>query len=464
MSIIYPHSQSIGDVVNIKSYGAVGDGVTDDTAAIQAAITAAGTFGSIYVPRGTFILTDKISLLDRQNLHGSSWGSRLKWTSNSNTVNILVEDYVEIANLAIEGDGKTGSCIGISLRDDSGSGTFSRGRINRVRIRDCDVGIAIADCHIWEIVDCNIYNCTYGLHFGYAWQTGYSEWFNAVNVRGGEIQSCEEGIHCTGTGSNNKITEVTIEGCDNYGIHQAEAETSAYNGFYVTRCYFELNGIAHIYYEDYMRGAIENCHFSSGAQNSYPIIIGGETDTGGYPIGVKISRCTYGGDRGRATTVKINQEAVATRVDYSQSDNLSTYTMVMIDDNGDRSLINREMSAHDSPPSSSTWLLGEVAKNALPDEDAVYGWICVQPGSFDTYTAKTADTTNGSDTITINSNAGVKAGHYISIAGITGTKRILDVSGTTLTLDSSCDDTVNDGAVQCVEPVFQLFGAIWDEE
>jgi hypothetical protein len=45
------------DVVSVKDFGAVGDGVTDDTAAFLAAYTACIPNGSIFVPPGNYLLT-----------------------------------------------------------------------------------------------------------------------------------------------------------------------------------------------------------------------------------------------------------------------------------------------------------------------------------------------------------------------------------------------------------------------
>lgn len=52
-------AEKVGDVVSVKDFGAVGDGVTNDAVAIQSAATAGGT---IYVPAGTYRVNQTINL------------------------------------------------------------------------------------------------------------------------------------------------------------------------------------------------------------------------------------------------------------------------------------------------------------------------------------------------------------------------------------------------------------------
>jgi hypothetical protein len=49
-------------VTDVRSHGAVGDGVTDDTAAIRAAIKAAGRYGTVFIPAGRFRFTQPIRI------------------------------------------------------------------------------------------------------------------------------------------------------------------------------------------------------------------------------------------------------------------------------------------------------------------------------------------------------------------------------------------------------------------
>lgn len=65
--------------INVKKCGAIGDGVTDDTAAIQSALDAAAVIGGcVFVPVGTYIIGTTLEISDDTDFSGSGWGSVLK--------------------------------------------------------------------------------------------------------------------------------------------------------------------------------------------------------------------------------------------------------------------------------------------------------------------------------------------------------------------------------------------------
>lgn len=73
----YPNNSGTATVVarpsvtDVRDYGATGDGSTDDTAAIAAAVSAAHTAGnSIYFPAGEYLVTTFPTLNDYDTIHG----------------------------------------------------------------------------------------------------------------------------------------------------------------------------------------------------------------------------------------------------------------------------------------------------------------------------------------------------------------------------------------------------------
>lgn len=79
-----------GAVINVKDYGAVGDNVTDDTAAIQAALDVV-TNGTVFIPAGQYKITDtlkvnysNVTFQNCVNLIGEGQGSSLYWHGDDN--------------------------------------------------------------------------------------------------------------------------------------------------------------------------------------------------------------------------------------------------------------------------------------------------------------------------------------------------------------------------------------------
>lgn len=91
----------------------------------------------------------------------------------------------------------------------------------------------------------------------------------------------------------------------------------------------------------------------------------------------------------------------------------------------------------------------------------IESWICTTSGTMGTLNggATTANTSNGSNQITVNSAADLKVGQLISIAGI-GARRVMRISGTTVHLGSNATATLSGAAVSFSVGAFEPIGVI----
>ena len=67
-----PYAGLVPSVVNVKDFGATGDGSTDDTAAVQAAIDAVSSGGEVFFPAGTYLVSNTLTVGSNVSLRGSS--------------------------------------------------------------------------------------------------------------------------------------------------------------------------------------------------------------------------------------------------------------------------------------------------------------------------------------------------------------------------------------------------------
>ena len=90
-SILRTQHDKNSDYVNVKDFGAIGDGITDDTAAIKSAIAYAGTIkGVVYFPDGIYKISSTLALPSNVSIVGRSRESVFITKTTSDTVTVLV--------------------------------------------------------------------------------------------------------------------------------------------------------------------------------------------------------------------------------------------------------------------------------------------------------------------------------------------------------------------------------------
>ncbi|MBP5422379.1 MAG: hypothetical protein J6Y78_08070 [Paludibacteraceae bacterium] len=100
--------------INVKDYGAVGDGVTDDTAAIISAFTAAGINTAVYFPSGTYKVSSTLQV-SAPYIFGDGEASHIKYYGNDKLFEVM-HTGVTFKDLLLTADDDTSS-IGIYALD-----------------------------------------------------------------------------------------------------------------------------------------------------------------------------------------------------------------------------------------------------------------------------------------------------------------------------------------------------------
>ena len=116
--------KGVTNVVNVEDFGAVGDGQTDDTAAIQAAVdTVKGSaqvppfnkVGTVYFPQGAYLLSSPLQTFSGIHLRGEDFGAFLVASSGfSGSALITLEGLPKYYTVA--------SISRLSFKSDAGSG------------------------------------------------------------------------------------------------------------------------------------------------------------------------------------------------------------------------------------------------------------------------------------------------------------------------------------------------------
>jgi len=173
------YSMINGSVANVLDYGAVRDGVTDDTAAIQAAID--GNPGKIiFMPRGTYVSSGVSILTNGTKLvgEGMSFGGTIIRPSNTTGNDItLIGQQSGVYSILIQPNVKKTDGYGVYVTDDA-----FRCVVESVSVIQGFNGIAIVNGTQTRIENCQVRYLlgVHGIYFGGTNTGGYVGSYRAM--------------------------------------------------------------------------------------------------------------------------------------------------------------------------------------------------------------------------------------------------------------------------------------------
>lgn len=237
--------------LSVTDFGATGDGKTDDTRGIQAALDSAMLKRkAVFIPEGVYIVSETLVVNGNcAGIKGSGMGSttrrksKISFVGDSTCIRLTkTANYLQISDLSIEKVANTTEtvaieieCTKIKIQDTliagftTGIGKFTKGTLFDIRL-----------------INLEITNCTYGVDFQNS---------NNTTLSGCLISSCHIGLNIVG-GANHIVDNgsvIQIFGNASNKFRKGEKNdstcvvlTDVYS-FSCINCYFETGSLSNIH-------------------------------------------------------------------------------------------------------------------------------------------------------------------------------------------------------------------------
>jgi hypothetical protein len=227
-------------MIDVKTCGAKGDGVTDDTVALQAAISkACGSDGEVYIPSGVYRITSVLTISKSIGVRGPNNFAAVLLQQGPVGFNITSPDpvLIECLRLQIQNQAGTGitlqsghSSIFSKLRVDGGHNGIVFVAADTWHVCQCEFnaftghGIEVANTVIADDGDGEISGCTFASAPGNDSKAIYQKSAGGLRVINCKVNGCNVGYMLEADGG--PTGDILITGCS--------IENQAIAGIYMT--------------------------------------------------------------------------------------------------------------------------------------------------------------------------------------------------------------------------------------
>ena len=264
--------------VNVKEVGAVGDGITDDTLALQNAIN---TYDCIYLPAGSYLITSTLNIASDTIIAGAGTLATFLVRDVSFTgsmISIADSISVEIASLRLVNGGVTWNVYNVANRGisiiNASSGNY---KFDEVWIDSGALGFYFEDAANVKIVNCTVFQESAYSNNGYMTEAGVQFfghctgiWIDNSFFAGQDTTSPylmhiavliqgADGIYITNTGMTAKygmfftnqyayvddvyVTNCVLDNCSTAFIgSESNASTNVFNNIMFDNCHMDMLG------------------------------------------------------------------------------------------------------------------------------------------------------------------------------------------------------------------------------
>lgn len=243
--------QRLAQYVSVKDFGAVGNGTTDDTSAIQAAIDSLdATGGVVYFPQGVYKTTSALTLSKPIRLQGTSPECSVIYATSCNGV-VINNNFCSIVGIEIQSTGTTKTYTGVRVAGVLGT-PVGFVNVESSLFTNWAVAIQLEWATGSTITNSEITNCIVGIKgVGQCLNTRISDMY--IVVDGSANSACISNVLSTGPqGEGMMITNSLLYG------GQFCIKSEQYLSLTVTNCVIDQS----VQYAVYL-GTVLHCHFSN---------------------------------------------------------------------------------------------------------------------------------------------------------------------------------------------------------